>query len=214
MIPLFGRSRQLERQVDNFLDIANQAALVFPAGIEYFLAGREHDFEDMIKRVTALEAEADHLRRDVETELYTHTLIPESRGDVLALLENTDQVINSCKDTLKQFEIEIPDIPEEFHYSYNQLAQKSAASMEALVRAVRAFFKAPMSVGDYLHKVHYFERESDRIAEDLKRAIFRSELDLARKSHLRYFAFHIEQLADLAENVADRLAIYTIKRSV
>jgi len=37
---------------------------------------------------------------------------------------------------------------------------------------------------------------------------------LSQKIHLRYFALHIDNVADRAENVADRLAIYTIKRSI
>ena len=34
------------------------------------------------------------------------------------------------------------------------------------------------------------------------------------KIHLRYFCLHVETLSDRAEGVADRLAIYTIKRTI
>jgi len=36
---------------------------------------------------------------------------------------------------------------------------------------------------------------------------------LSRKIHLRYFALHIENISDYAEDVADRLTISVIKRS-
>jgi len=66
-----------------------------------------------------------------------------------------------------------------------------------------------------LHKIYHWEKEADRIAENLKRSIFESEeLKLSEKIHLRYFTLHIDTLADRAEDVADRLAIYTIKRSI
>ena len=58
------------------------------------------------------------------------------------------------------------------------------------------------------------EKEADKAAEKLKRKAFSTNMELAQKFHLRYFALHIDSLADCAEDVADRLSIYTIKRSV
>ena len=46
------------------------------------------------------------------------------------------------------------------------------------------------------------------------RKIFDSDLELARKWHLRHFVEMIDNIADHSEDVADRLAIYTIKRTV
>ena len=48
----------------------------------------------------------------------------------------------------------------------------------------------------------------------MKREIFASDEDLSRKIHLRYFALNIDLVSDTAEDVADRLNIYTIKRMV
>jgi uncharacterized protein Yka (UPF0111/DUF47 family) len=39
-------------------------------------------------------------------------------------------------------------------------------------------------------------------------------MSLSHKAHLRNFVEHIDNLADRSEDVADRLAIYTIKRTV
>jgi uncharacterized protein Yka (UPF0111/DUF47 family) len=46
----------------------------------------------------------------------------------------------------------------------------------------------------------------------LKKQIFSSELGLAEKIHLREFVDHIDAIADQAEDVADRLTIYAVKR--
>ena len=48
----------------------------------------------------------------------------------------------------------------------------------------------------------------------MKKAIFATDLPLSHKAHLRNFVEHIDNLADKSEDVADRLAIYTIKRTV
>ena len=60
----------------------------------------------------------------------------------------------------------------------------------------------------------FFEKEADKVSTKLKKAIFGSALDLSQKRHLRYFVDHIDNVANWAEDVADRLAIYSIKRIV
>ena len=87
-------------------------------------------------------------------------------------------------------------------------------SADTLVNAIRAFFIEARAVKDHLHKVYYYEKEADRIGNHLKRKVFQMNLDLCKKFHLRYFALHIQNVSDRAEGVADRLAIYTIKRTI
>ena len=210
---LLKQSKMLERQVDDFLDTISRGALVFRSGIQEYLEGMMENFEGSIEAIGKLENRADDLRRSVETQLYTHSLIPESRGDVLALLENIDEIINAEKKTMNQISVEMPDIPEEYDKEYLMLTDVCVQSVETLISASRAFFMDFNMVKDHLHKVYFYEKEADTISDRLKRRIFRSDLELSRKNHLRYFALHIETISDLAENVADRLSISTIKRS-
>ena len=86
--------------------------------------------------------------------------------------------------------------------------------MESLVLASRAFFRNIAAVSDHNHKVMFFEKEADKVGTKLKKAIFNSDLDLSRKTHLRNFVEHIDNVPDWAEDVADRLAIYAIKRTI
>ena len=207
------RSKILEMQIDEFLDTVSQASLVFRDGVKQYLDGEMTNFESAIADISKLENRADDLRHVIENQLYMHSLIPESRGDVLGLLENTDTVINSEKQSLTRFSVEMPEIPAEYNREYLALTDVCMDSAESLVTAVRAFFHDFNMVNNYLHKVYFFEKEADKISDRLKRRIFSSDLDLSRKLHLRNFALHIEEISDHAEDVADRLGISTIKRS-
>ena len=51
-----------------------------------------------------------------------------------------------------------------------------------------------------------------KISYNLKKQIFDTNLDLSVKLHLREFVDRIDAIADQAEDVADRLSIYAIKR--
>jgi len=214
MAILFRTTKILEGQIDDFLDAVAQGALVFRLAISDYLHGDRVNFTDRLEKIHELENRADELRRTIENQLYTQTLIPEHRGDVLGLLESTDSVIDQMKETINQFDVESPEIPAGLHKNFADLTDQSVAACEALVSAIRAFFKDVKAVKDHLHKVYFYEREADRTGDALKRAAFALDTDLSRKIHLRYFALHIQQVSDNAESVADRLAIYTIKRTI
>jgi predicted phosphate transport protein (TIGR00153 family) len=214
MAILFRTTKQLEAQIDDFLNAVNEGALVFKHGVKNYLEKNQKEFADRIRKISKLEAHADDLRRVIETQLYEQTLIPEHRGDVLGILESTDTVIDTMKETLYQFDVETPEIPDILDQFYIELTEMSTQSTENLVIAIRAFFRDVKTVKDYLHKVIFYEKEADRIGDNLKREVFKMDLDLAHKFHLRYFALHIQNVSDRSEEVADRLAIYTIKRSM
>ncbi len=212
---LFGRTRDLESQIDDFLDKLSESTVMFRLGVRTYLKdGSNGEFEAKLKAVNTLESEADTLRRNIEKELYTHTLIPDARGDVLGLIETLDHVMNLFESVLWAISIEKPDIPEEHTDGFRKLTNMVVQAADALVLAARSFFHSPHTVGNYNHKVIIYEKEADKISTQLKRDIFDSDLDLARKAQLRNFVEQIDNVADWAEDVADRLAIYAIKRTV
>ncbi len=214
MTLLFKRTRALEAQIDELLDAISEGTLVFQQGIEDYLLKDGERFEQRLRAIADFERNADALRREIETRLYRESLIPDHRGDVLGLLENIDNVIDEAKKTLNQFAVERPEIPADLTADYLDLAKASVAAAQHLVSAARAFFRDITAVPDHIHKVYFYEKEADRLADRLKRKIFSRDLDLAHKIHLRYFCLHVENLSDRAEEVADRLAIYTIKRTL
>ena len=214
-VRLFYRTKELELKIDQFLDRLSESALVFRGAVDAYLAdGCSDEFSEKHHNVDRLESDADNLRRDIETQLYTQTLIPESRGDVLGLLENLDHIINLIESVLWSVDIERPDVPENCNEGFHTLVSVSCDAVEAVVLASRAFFRNIEAVGDHNHKVMYFETEADKASTRLKRNIFQSDLELAHKIQLREFAEKIDDIADWSEDVADRLAIYVIKRTV
>ncbi|MDD2332202.1 MAG: DUF47 family protein [Candidatus Cloacimonetes bacterium] len=214
MALLLKTTKFVETQIDLFLDIVSDAAVLFKLAMDDYLKDRTSQFEDRLAKVRESENKADDLRVSIERYLYERTLIPENRGDVLAILENTDEVIDNIKDSLLQFSIETPEIPEELDDLWMQTTTASVEAVEQLVFAVRSFFRDIAAVNNYIHKVYFFEREADHLGENLRRKIFSLDIELSQKSQLRFFAIHIEKISDYAQAVCDRLSIYTIKRQL
>jgi len=212
---LFSRTKELEGRIDELLDTVSETGLVFREAIRTYLAdGVSERYDERLDQVTRFESRGDELRREIEQAIYRETLIPDARRDVLQLLEALDDIINKYQQVLWYFAIETPDIPDDLDPDYQELTDQSADAVESLVLASRAFFRDPEGVSDHLHKVRFYESEADVTVTRLRRRIFSTDLPLPNKIHLRFFAERIVWISDLAEDVADQLVVYSIKRSV
>ncbi|MFO7896467.1 MAG: DUF47 family protein [Candidatus Cloacimonadales bacterium] len=208
------KTRRIEGDIDAYLDRVTTSGLVFLEGIRAYLKGKNDKFERNFQDLSVLESEADTMRRNIKYHLYTYMLIPESRGDVLGILETMDDIVDICEKVLEQFSIEKPQIPEALKSDFLELAELSEQSVEEVVKAARAFFRQDSLVPDYVNKVHFFEHEADDVEENLKRKAFNSKdiTSFSHRVHMRHFAEKIADVSDVAEQVAERLSVYAIKR--
>ena len=212
---LFSQSKELERQIDEFVNTISEVGLIFKRAVRDYLSnGSGSNFDEMVEQVSSMESKADKIKKEVETALYEDTLIPDARSDVLRLLDHLDEIIGLIQGNCYRFSIQKPAFPKDFHNDLINLTDVVIDSAESLCISVRAFFRDIKTVRDKAHKVTFYEKESDKQTSDLQRKIFKSELTLDQKMHLRYFVEKIDQIADHAEDIADELQIYSIKRSI
>jgi len=212
---LFGRSKELEIEISNYLDVVNNAILIFRRDVSRYIKKNFKEFEENFSEIKEIENKADDYQKDIEYKLYKYMLIPEARGDVLSLLESIDNIVDLSKKLVFQLSIENPQIPESLENSFLELTENSVLSADELIKSMRAYFENISMVDNYINKVHFYEHEADKIEESLKRHVFKlDEFDLCRKVHLRYFAEKIASLSDEAERIAEKISVAAIKRSI
>lgn len=213
---LFKNVKQLIYDIDEFIDTVEQGVLLFKEGVLNYIAGDHSGLSDKIASIYKLESAADKLQRRIDDEFYRHSLLPQYMSDVEEMLDKIDEIIDISKDNLCQFEDELPFVPEELASEFKRLTDMSAEAALAVFPACRAFFREPLKVKDMLAKVYFYERESDKIARNIKRKLFHDmpDLNLSQKIHLRYFTLHVETVSDTAESLADQLSILALKMSI
>lgn len=216
MFSIFKSTSVVINQINEFLDIIDESSLVFKKGIKCYINKESEKFRQAISEIDELEDRADSLRRKIEDSLYRKSLLPDLRGDVLQLLENLDDLVDTAKENLVQFDIESPEIPDELRQEIIELSKTSTEAVASLVTAARSFFRDPGSVKDSIHRVYFYEKEGDKASNLIKRKLFKENktLDLPHKQHLRHFITHIEKLSDMSEGIADTLNILAIKRTI
>lgn len=208
--------KSLEAKIDRYVSLVEQSVLMLEDAIRKYVQDKQELFEDKLSEIQGVEQEADTLRREIKHRLYSDMLIPDARGDVLALLETLDNVTDEAKDVAIHFSIEKPDIYPFAKEDFLELSETCSKAVTEVCAAVRAFFRDFYRVNEHVEKVYYWEHEADKIEERLKRKVFASdEIEkFSKKVHLRYFAEEISRIADDAESVADRLSVYAIKRQI
>ena len=210
---LFGGTRALEDQIDEFFDKVTEAGFVFEKAVGIYLSeGANGVYDGFLDQEREIESREDALRRAIESELFARTLIPDLRADVMTMLEATDGIVNMFQANLYRLSIQQPDIPAEFHAGFRGLAETVIACVDSAVLAARAFFRDMNSVRDHATRTIFLESEADKLSTRLQRSVFSSELPLERKMHIRYFIERIDDIANEAEDLADSLQIFTIKR--
>ena len=210
---LFRETKKLEDRVDRFFLLLSEASVIYRLAVRTYLRERvSEEFMARLKHVHEIETEADVLRRAIEKDIYSEMLIPDARGDVLGLIETSDEIFSLFASSLWAFSNEKPQITDELKAEYRRLTNMVIKAVEELASGCQVFFRSPHLVPTHTAKVVLFEREADTLSKSLKMQIFSNGLDLQEKLHLREFVDCIKVIADRSEDVSDRLTIYALKR--
>lgn len=210
------KTNKLIEDIDTYFDLMDQQALVFKEGVRNYLYSNEEAFNANLLKMSTLDSKTEVLRREIENALYTQTALVRARGDIMRLLEKTRNITEILNESLLQFEIETPFVPSEMNGDFMKLTEFSTLAVEAVVPASKAYFNAPDTIPDKISRAYYYEKEAVKYSQTIKRTVFHkmTSLKLSEKFHLRYFALHIENLSKAAANVADQLAVMTIRRTL
>lgn len=211
----FKRIDKTNQQIDSFFDTVDQALLVFKQGVKNYLYSETEAFSDNLMTMTHLVDDAELMRRELESSLYSRTSFIRMRGDVMRLLERMGHIVDVLNDDLYQFEIERPYIPVELNSDILKLTDLSTQAVETTIPAAKAYFRSQDGITEKIHRVYFYKHEADKQAKILKRKVFHemNSLKLSEKFHLRYFALHIEELSRASEKVADQLSVMSVKRT-
>lgn len=214
MVIFFQRQHQIEGKILEYLDRMDVLTFSFKEAFKAYLE-RTANFDSRVTRITKLESEMDRLRRSVQISLYRHKLMPDSREAVLHLLDALDTLPNQMEQTVQDLQVEKPQIPEILHSNIMALLEKTGKVIAGLIHATENLFGDLKSVRDHYNEVLRQESETDEIEFDLLHDVFHSvEGELAYKLQLKRLIRSISEVADMAEDAVEKVAIMAIVRMV
>ncbi len=211
-LKLWKREEKIIEKIEAFLDQIDTCRDLFVVTMALLVERPGDVTEDQIADIHRAEARADDLRRDIELQLYEKALIPESRGDVLGLIESADVIPDAFEDIVSDMHVQHLSVPEEFRQQFLELVRVNVEAYNVMRDAIRAFFYHRRDSLENLGRIDEQESQSDQIQRELIRAIFGTGMDTGDKILLRDLVNGIGAISDGAEKCADRLTLAVIKR--
>ncbi len=211
----WGKKNRVYLITEKYLDKILETIEMFRKTMEqYFESGISREFREMIEGTHLSESMADDIRREIELEMYQKSLIPESRGDILGLIEATDLVLNKAQSVLYQIETESLDIPKELKDDFLNLIYNNISAFECAIEGFRILFHSLKDVREKVKEVDKRESSSDRTEREIIKKIFSGNYDVGQKILLKDLVLEIGNISDMSEKVTDRLNIVAAKRMV
>ncbi len=209
------RQKNIEDMLNVYQERLDEIVQKFEKVFVTFLDhGYCEEFHNGVMEVSKLESSIDDLRREIEMLLYGRQLLPESRGDLLGILEAVDRIPNGLETVLFALHDQRVEIPEFLKPGLRELMLTNVQSYHMVRKALDALFHNPAETLYVCKEVDVKESESDRLERELIRSIFRSDAELAHKSQLKDVVLMIGSISDRGENCADRISIIAIKRNI
>ncbi len=166
---------------------------------------------DIVKNVRQFESEADSIRRNAETMMYSGAFLAQSRGDMLGLIEAVDKVANKAETVADVIYLQNLKIPDSSIDKYIKEYECSLEAFKALYAAIENLFDDFEKSKNSVLEVEKWENTGDGVERNLIRDVFNMNIELARKMQLRELALQIGDIADRAEDASDRIEIVILK---
>lgn len=209
------KNKELEAEMELYLDSLHNATLLFYEGIKDYLDDNEK-FSVRVDDCADYERQADEHLKNIKFVLYRYNLVPDLSADILELMDVCDDIGDISKEVLLDLQAEKPQILEDMKPLFREIAKLSQKSAEAVIGGVRFYLTQMKSIDENLNKVYFYESEVDKLQHDLKRIIYQGdcELEYAHKLHLSYYVRKCAALSDISEKTALGLSVFQFKRGI
>ncbi len=211
----FKKQHEIEEKLHHYLRCMEDMILLFQEAYAAYFNDQSAEFLDRVRELGKIEKRMDELGRSIQINLFAQSLMPDSRDDIMWLLNTLDQIPSLLKHSLRDIQIEKPEFPRALYASFVEMLGKTSLTVDAMVRATDALFTDIRSVRLLTEEVSRQESEVDKIERRLLAAVFDDDsLELAHKYQIKRIIQYIGAVSNTAEDVADAILIFAIKRAM
>ncbi len=212
---LFKKESQLDTLILQYLENLTRTQEHFVKAMETCLdEGICGQFSFLIDQTHKFESKADEIREEVNLLMYSRALIPESREDIMNLLEHMDVIPRIFELILHLIRTQKLKIPQFIELETKDLIRISVESCELMIRQVELMLKNKQGIRALLTTIDHNESHCDHIERTLMTKVFDSDLDTCIKLQLKELVIAMGEISDQADRVSKRVNIMTLKRRV
>ena len=212
---LFKKENQLNNLISNYLENLVKTQEHFVKAMDTCLdEGMCGEFAFLIEQTHKFESKADDIRDEINYLMYSRALIPESREDVMNLIEQVEvipRIFELVLHLIRTQKINIPDfvLPE-----VKNLIRMSVESCDLMIKQIDLMLKNRQGIRALMTTIDHNESHCDHIERSLMTKVFDSNLDPIHKIQLKELIIAMGEVSDQADRVSKRVNIMVLKRRV
>jgi predicted phosphate transport protein (TIGR00153 family) len=212
---LFNKNKILLEKYTNYLNLCADTIEIFKEAIEYSMnSGLDEHYGVLAKKVHGKESDADSMRRIIECEMYEQSLLPESREELLDIIERIDAVPNGADHLANLLMIQKTEIIPSIKKDVSELLAISLESFKYTREAALDCFMKMKRMKELQTLIKNTESIGDGLEHEMVRKIFEEKMETGDKLVQKDIVFQIGDICNMCEHVMDRIVICSIKRKL
>ena len=147
------RNKELEMEIDLYLNTLQKGANTFLEGVKSYLRGETEQFDDYTNLIIEQERDADEHLVNIKYVLFRYNLVPDLSADILELMDSMDDINDVAKEVLTDFKIIKPKVDASLIDDFGHIAKKSKKAVETVIKGVRIYLTEFKTVEDYKNQL-------------------------------------------------------------
>lgn len=212
---LFKKQQKIESLIFSYLENFRKTQELFADAFNVCTSDPFcNDFDFLTRQTHKHESRGDDIRDEINELMYGKALLPESREDIMRLLESVDKILGHFETVLHMIKGQQLEIPEFILPEVQELLTNSLESCDLMIEQVEALFSNKEGIRELVSKIDFQESQCDHIERGLISTIFASDLDLCLKMQTKEIVLLLGEISDQVDRVSKRINIIRMKRIV
>ncbi len=212
---LFKKGHRVEALIFEYLKMLKLSQESFSSALDVCLVNPYCENSDFLIRQTHKhESKADDIREEIKTLMYGKALIPDSRGDIMGLLEALDNIPRLFEHVLYTIHTQKLMVPDFIADEIKELVRISLECCDLLLSQATALFRKTGGLRSLMHTIDTHESHCDHIERRIITKVFDSGIDPFHKLQLKELVILIGDISDEADRTSRRINIIDMKRRV
>ncbi len=212
----YNRDKKLVQEIEDFFKIAQKILLEFNDTVKYFVEnGIDEHFAVLVQKIAEEERDADDIRRRIERKMFSHSLLPETRKDILEILEQMDNVPDHCESSSYILLDQGTEILPEIKKDLIELVGVTIKCFDYAILAALDFLGKMENIESFVREVDNYEGLGDKLEREMIKRVFATKsLNEGQKLLQKEIIQEIGEICDKTKHIAERITIAAIKRRV
>jgi predicted phosphate transport protein (TIGR00153 family) len=211
----FKKERRLKSLIFEYLDALQQTKSIFEEAIGTCLVYSDgNNFDFLMERTHKFESRADDIFDEINNMMYGKALIPESRADIMGLLDMVETLPRLWERVLYLIHTQGLIIPDFLTLDTRELVRVSLECCDMLNKQITSLFEQQQGIRGLLAAIDANESHCDHIQRRMAIKLFKSDEEPFIKLQLRELIERLGEISDRALWIARRVNILSMTRRV